>query len=379
MTDDEWSEDDIDSWSSDEEEVKEDITIFFEDTFLDITLLDNRRVFIKYNDYLFKFFVDENYTIFNIKLDFDDTIIKELFLFNEVSKRFMNIKINTNFQNEFINIMDNIYNKNKNCCLVCGTKNEIKYYKIFDSNLCNNKTCFNYIFCSPRYRNNINEDEKKYITPFLVSFIMSLYSTKRNLEIFPDFIPDQLVKESFDSFLLKVNMSYKVLIKKNKNNIVDFLLDNSISDDFTGIINWIIEVIKEKITDYVITNKKIELYINDPKLEEKTFLRNKSDITENEIISGYHGTKLVNLFNIFSQGLRNLSNTEKMSNGAVYGSGVYLTGDIHTAELYGVSNKIFNFTTYFDCDFFKPDKTNPHFVIQDDMKIIIRKITLIYN
>ena len=73
--------------------------------------------------------------------------------------------------------------------------------------------------------------------------------------------------------------------------------------------------------------------VNHSNVDEQLFYKDTTDV-----INLFHGSPSYNWHSILRNGLRNMSHTTRMTSGAAYGNGVYLTNALSLAKMYAVSN-----------------------------------------
>jgi hypothetical protein len=79
------------------------------------------------------------------------------------------------------------------------------------------------------------------------------------------------------------------------------------------------------ITELEFKYPYVDSFINDKKYKKRWYL--------------FHGSSKSNWYSILHNGLRNMSGSSLMTNGAVYGNGIYLTNNLSMAYGYGVSTE----------------------------------------
>jgi hypothetical protein len=111
----------------------------------------------------------------------------------------------------------------------------------------------------------------------------------------------------------------------------------------------------------------IDKYILDKKYPERWYL--------------FHGSNEKNWYSILHNGIKNMSGTALMTNGAAYGNGIYLSDDISMATSYGLSNKGKSYIAVVEIlvDPKKYLKTKNIYVIPDETLLFVRYLYVIHK
>lgn len=223
--------------------------------------------------------------------------------------------------------------------------------------------------------------------PNPINYFPKLYNetiTKDEIKVFFDFIKnDSGIHVSIRNGLING-------LKTTDNELCDYLSTiTSIGWKFVYLLYFIIftnsiSFQKEKVNGIPEDLKLRVFSVSHSTVKEQEFY----DIPgETKIL--VHGTNIANLYSMMRNGVRSMSNSKKyMTNGAVYGSGIYLTDSIHTAAIYGqekihpIGTNIKDFDTkienascilYFNVKNVNP-KNKGWCYVQQDNEIILRCI-----
>lgn len=288
------------------------------------------------------------------------------------------IKFDDSLENFVLNVFDGINNIYGYCTLckkeilnidvvnTCLDCVEESYFNVLDNCVINyykhNKLAFNLLILSSM---NALENQKnnELLSPFPIKFV-DVINIKTKL--------NDVVK--FDKLIDDIeNMNY------------DYQIENMYGNFIYAFIKFIVKsnVIDLKLAFIIYKKNKFEDLYNINKFKDciLTFEINHTEQIENKFKNAsnnylYHGSPLPNWISIFKKNLKNCSGTTLQRNGAVYGSGVYLTSSIHYASNYGHHN---NYTIIGVCQLLNDvTPSSGHiYVINNETDVILRYITVI--
>lgn len=132
-------------------------------------------------------------------------------------------------------------------------------------------------------------------------------------------------------------------IEKDINNILEMKLDSIIYDNF-GPIKY--GLFKFMLKSNLIDIQKNEMFlIKHMRTYEIIHTQSKLKSFEKEVSSKgsiflYHGSDMINWYSIMMNGLQVYSNTERMTSGAAYGEGIYLSNSLMVSTQYSLKNNL---------------------------------------
>jgi len=173
------------------------------------------------------------------------------------------------------------------------------------------------------------------------------------------------------------------------NELYNYSLSNTLKNNIDELLYELLSHIINSCSTHLKSNivgDEISFDVINSNQKEHEFNNLKKD---NNTLTLYHDSSISNWHNIIRMGLKNYSGTDKQTNGAAFGSGVYLSDKMNTSLGYCGSagkkwSKSITLKTHVImaicelCDkqnenWFK----NPHYVVNDEKYINIKKLILL--
>ena len=313
MTESDWSDEgDWEDWEDDTEETIKKIIVLDNSfpEYINITQKDNFFILdIEFMEspYKIKFFIEDN-KLTNCKVENEKYVQQS----KKILKYLQFVTVSDTFIMDLYLKIQDIHDYFNTHCLLCEKK-------ICEGNfVCNDKLCFFNISIVCKYLLLDFIKNNKEVAEFLFySFIISLHSSRK-----PYFIPDTITMKELIEITDKC-ITFDEILKN-----IDYLED-IMDSRLISLFIWIIIFCK------TVSYNDGKLCIKEKDFDKKT-IENKR-LKRKKVVTRYHGTSPENLFNIINIGLKNYSKTNKQTNGAAYGSGIYLSDSSDFAR--GYSNK----------------------------------------
>lgn len=310
-------------------------------------------------------------------------------------KKKNSIKYNDNDITDYLFGLEELFKDYCDYCTICGKKLEAKGINIITC--CTNLKCVKTSYQTV-FDNKVTDAYKKdsLVFLFLLNILISgtthpkgdiaykplpiipninnLVDLKKMINEEKDFLVENAIVKIFDG----VETDLELIDKINLN--VYAILKNAVSNNYFSMSsrdNIMISNIKQTTTKTTNTIKFIHInYSAD--------IENK--FTQNHFL--FHGSKISSWYPIVKNGLKVMSGTNMMSNGAVYGNGIYFSDSFqmslgyssgpmvaNTNHLYGFIDVVGVFEILEDLIKYK--KTNGIYVIADDKIVLLRTLVLI--
>lgn len=288
--------------------------------------------------------------------------------FNEFLSYFVQLCFTENYLERccFCDRNLNIFNNKIKCCNERECKK--KFFCIPTNNIVilnfNNIEVFDFIFetFSCCFRHNKFEEALK--DNKLIMEGVETLSDMRNI------VPRNIIDNNKTELYEQISSSENDLeLYKKVGNIVYGILKNILSDNYFSMYN-----LNYEINKIGIKKKELPVILN---INYSGIIENNFDKKENIL---FHGSSMVSWYIILKNGLRNLSNTNLMANGAAYGQGVYLSDSLSFAS--GYSRNISNYKRavgvfLLNDDIEKYKKSNNIFVVPDCSKLILKSLLIL--
>ena len=305
-------------------------------------------------------------------------------------KKIMSVKYNDIEITEFLFVFGELIEKYFNYCSICGNELILKGIKTITS--CNNVKCVKLSYQTVM-NNKVTETYKHDSQVFLFLLNILIAGTlhpKAELAFKP--LPDIVDINNLDDLKKILEKKKDLLLEKSIVKIMDESDNDLVLMDKIG--SSVYSILKNAISNnyfsmssrnnMTLSKKKDDVNDTDSSSIKFIYVNYSADI-ENKFTQKYflfHGSKTSSWYPIVKNGLKVMSGTELMSNGAVHGKGIYFSDSFDMSVGYS------NFTSGFDKivgvfevmeDPIKYKKTNGIFVINDDKIILLRTLVVIKN